>query len=388
MIGLGDSAVSGDIGVLPGIGVDFSLSLINKTGAYYISNDLVENLRPLLSGVQYWRFQLRSNPAGIARKLLARLMLGEYRLLQDWPHFTIQRRAAKVLYLDPLYVLRSQLDTSDIVLCHDVGPLTHQALFDPATVELYRRAYEKIRRVGPGVVFVSEASRQAFIGLFGSSFRYQRVITLYPRRELQHTEPRKITSIDRPFILAVGGIEQRKNYVRCMEAFSRSAARNSHLLVICGPRGNAADAVAEASRSHAQVRVLGRVSDGALSWLYQNAAGFLLPSLLEGFGVPVIEAAERNLVCVTSAGGAQEEALGGHGIFVDPTQTEDVVSGIDRLLSMSAKDKADCIAKAKAHTATLTRERFISAWSELLTQELATMEVAHSSRHSLEAQSS
>jgi glycosyltransferase involved in cell wall biosynthesis len=353
------------------IDVDFSLALINRTGAFHISADLIDSLRPMFSAVHCWRLSARPASHEWLRRLLARAMLGEHRILSDLPLLQIPRSAAKTLYTDPLYVLRTRLSADDIVLCHDVGPITHPFLFDKSTVKLYKKTYRKIRAARPGLVFVSEATRREHERLYGDQFRFSRVITLYPRRQVQAAVPEPIAGIHMPFFLAVGGLEHRKNYLRCISAFNESPLLRRHQLVICGPRGNASRAVHAAARGQRGVRVLGVVNDGQLRWLYERAIGFLLPSLLEGFGVPVVEAAERGLVCIASRGGAQEEALGGHGIFVDPEDTRSIEAGLQRLMRLSASERQGYVAKARAHAATLTRERFVGEWRALLEAELS-----------------
>ena len=137
---------------------DFSLALINRTGAYYVCRDIVENLPDVLAGVRYWRWEGKE-PTGLARRMLGRLMLLELCHLSG--SRTLERSLSTehancaTLYLDPLYVLRSDLDEQDIVLCHDVGPVSHPDLFDLNTAALYRQAYDKIRSARPGMVFVS-----------------------------------------------------------------------------------------------------------------------------------------------------------------------------------------------------------------------------------------
>jgi glycosyltransferase involved in cell wall biosynthesis len=219
------------------------------------------------------------------------------------------------------------------------------------------------------VVFVSEASKREFVKLFGEQFRFLRVITLYPRRRRQTLRATPVQGVRTPFILAVGGLEHRKNYLRCIEAFVSSPLRDTHQFVICGPRGNATKVVNEAAKPYRNVQVLGQVDDEQLTWLYENADAYLSPSLLEGFGIPVIEAAECGLISITSADGAQKEALGGHGIFVDPTRTDSIRDGLVRLIEMPASDREGCIARARAHAKTLSKHRFLTAWQDLLEEE-------------------
>src|SRR5271165_4967272 len=115
--------------------IDCSLSLINRSGAHYISEDLA-----LAFGAQgivrRWRLLRQQLPTGIARKIFGRLMLREIALLGTssgflWPEPKVVK--LKRLFLDPLYVSRSRLESSDIVLCHDIGPITHPELYGSGT---------------------------------------------------------------------------------------------------------------------------------------------------------------------------------------------------------------------------------------------------------------
>src|SRR5207244_2071564 len=99
---------------------DASLSMINRTGAHYISEDLVLAFGGRGS-VRRWRLLRQQLPTGIAGKVFGRLMLREIGLLGTsrrflWP----EPKAVKLkrLFLDPLYVTHSRLEPSDIVLCH------------------------------------------------------------------------------------------------------------------------------------------------------------------------------------------------------------------------------------------------------------------------------
>src|SRR5687768_2507718 len=116
---------------------DFSLALINRTGAYYVCRDVVERLPDYFAGIRYWRFVLSRRPDGLFRKLLARAMLMEISRLGASDKVPRLGRSGlarlPTLFFDPLYVLRARLEARDIVLCHDVGPITHTELFEPGT---------------------------------------------------------------------------------------------------------------------------------------------------------------------------------------------------------------------------------------------------------------
>jgi glycosyltransferase involved in cell wall biosynthesis len=95
---------------------------------------------------------------------------------------------------------------------------------------------------------------------------------------------------DSPFIFAVGRLNIRKNLRRFIEAYARLQAdiRQSFRVFIAGnPDGRSG--ITESNIEN--VTWLGRVTDGELRWLYEHATLMVFPSLDEGFGLPLIEAA-------------------------------------------------------------------------------------------------
>lgn len=346
---------------------DFSLALINRTGAYYVCRDILEHLPEFFVATRYWRSFRTKEPSGFLRRLLGRAMLFELNHLRLSDRMFQPRGEIATLFLDPLYVMRSGLTEQDIVLCHDVGPVAKPELFGPKTTELYRAAYRKIQLAKPGLVFVSAASRTDFVLRFGERFRFLKVIPLYVRSGADLGEDRAPNEIEAPFLLTVAALEIRKNHRRTIEAFSRSGLREQGFsYVICGPRGNSASEVEAMAGSTPGVRALGYRSDAELRWLYRNAAGFILPSLLEGFGLPALEAGRHGLVSVISADGAQAEAVGEGAIMVDPTSVAGIAEGMRQVVDMPDEERSRRIELVRQRAAALSLERYIAQWSELL----------------------
>lgn len=355
---------------------DFSLALINRTGAFFVCRDIVEHLPQFFLAVRYWRLFLSNLPTGLTRKLLGRAMLFEINHLgflkalprARLPRATPREAGAACLFLDPLYVLHTRVESNDIVLCHDVGPVTHPDLFDRNTSALYRTAYDIIRECGPRMVFVSESSKSAFNECIAGVFPCQSVIPLYVRANLQTGEAVAPGGVTAPFLLTVGAFETRKNHRRIIEAFVASGLHErGYSIAFCGPRGNSASQVEALSRSLPGVRGLGYCSDEELRWLYRNASGFVLPSLLEGFGLPALEAAQHGLVSIVSAGGAQEEAVGAGALAVDPTSVPDIAQGMVRLVDMPEGERSWRLSLSRQRASELSLERYLAQWAEILT---------------------
>jgi glycosyltransferase involved in cell wall biosynthesis len=352
--------------------IDDTLSLVNRTGAHFIAKELVAHFGER-AVVRRWRSLAAPMPSRLVRKLMARAMLLELRWLGAQPRWRWPEPPNSLrLLLDPLYVLRSELDSADLVLCHDIGPLTHPALYLPETVRWYEAAYACIARRRPGMVFVSETTKAAFTAWFGNDFRLLRSIPLYVRGDADAGALQALPDIGPTFFLSVGAIERRKNHAATIDAFARSrlAARGAQL-VLCGARG---DASADIERLVAQtpgVVLLGYVSDAQLRWLYRSAVAFVLPSLLEGFGMPALEAAQHGLIPVISGDSALAEAVGGLGIAVDAASPTQIAQAMHDVLALDAPQRADWQQRLRAHAGVATRAHFLQQWDTLVGSELA-----------------
>src|SRR6202011_3480131 len=223
----------------------------------------------------------------------------------------------------------------------------------------------------PGVVFVSKASQLAFGARFGADFRFLRTISLYVRSGslAGHCEP--IPAIQRPFFLTVGALETRKNQRTAIEAFGRYGfARRGVTYILCGARGAGAEEIVASAARTSGVKVLGYVSDAQLRWLYKEASAFVLPSLLEGFGMPALEAALHGLVPIISRDSALTEAVNGAAIQVDPYSVSDIGEAMESVLALDESKRNELKNALIAHAQSATREKFLAEWENLITSEL------------------
>jgi len=142
---------------------------------------------------------------------------------------------------------------------------------------------------------------------------------------------RKYESIETgQYILFVGTIEPRKNLPRLLEAYANLplALRNKFPLKIVGGAG-----WGEQLKVPSGVEVLGYVTDAHLDRLYYNASLLLMPSIYEGFGLPIIEAMSRGTPVLTSNVSSMPEIAGSAAIYVDPSSVESILSGLYKVLS-------------------------------------------------------
>jgi alpha-1,3-rhamnosyl/mannosyltransferase len=162
---------------------------------------------------------------------------------------------------------------------------------------------------------------------------------------------------ERPYVLAVGTLEPRKNLPRLVEAFAAlpPALRDAHELVLAGAVGWNTDATLAAVARH-RVRQLGHVPEDHLPALYRGAAAFAYPSLYEGFGLPVVEAMAAGAPVLTSNVSSLPEVAGDAALLVDPWSVPSIRDGLARLLA--DRDLARRLAaRGRERAATFSWER-------------------------------
>lgn len=186
------------------------------------------------------------------------------------------------------------------------------------------------------IITISNSSKNDIIKMY--KVNSDKIAVVYPGvkeklsskdRDLNMTDLKEKFGISSPFILFVGTLQPRKNIVRLIEAFSKL---NSDLeLVIVGKKGWQFEEILNAPKKYDvenKVKFLESVTDEDLPSLYKNAVCFCLPSLYEGFGLPVLEAMQYGCPVVTSNVSSLPEAAGEAAVYFDPENVEDITKAL------------------------------------------------------------
>jgi glycosyltransferase involved in cell wall biosynthesis len=179
----------------------------------------------------------------------------------------------------------------------------------------------------------------------------------------------------RPVVLSVGSIEGRKNHrvllEACEQLWAEGAQFELHLIGLAHPQtGRAAlDRIRALQAAGRPLRYDGPVDDGALEAAYAACAFTVYPSLIEGFGLPVIESVARGKPCLCSARGAiGESARGGGCVALETLDAAHLSRAIDRLL----RHPPELAALASA-----ARQRSFRRWPDYARELLAWMKTLH-----------
>lgn len=181
--------------------------------------------------------------------------------------------------------------------------------------------------------------------------------------------------IDTPYILFVGTLEPRKNLTRLLRAYALlpEQIRSRLPLVLAGGQGwGFSDPARIASRLGIErwVKLTGYVDDTDLAALYKGARFLAMPSLLEGFGLPIIEANAAGIPVLTSSTSSMPEVAGGTAHLVDPFDISSIAGGLMQLAS-NDEEHARLAACARANAARFSWAESAANMENVFTEAVA-----------------
>ncbi len=260
-----------------------------------------------------------------------------------------------------------------VVTVHDLAWIHYPEYFTARGLRFFERAHELTVAEAAMVLCPSDATRRDCLahGIRADRLRVVPWGVEAPAADDDHfaTVLARLGLDRRPFVLAVGTVEPRKNLGTLVDAMARLGGDTPAIdLVVVGPDGWHGELAALEARAAGRVRLLGFVDDPTLWALYRGAALFCYPSLFEGFGMPVLEAMAAGCAVVTSAGTACEEVVGAAGMTVAPDDIEGLSRVIgDLLIDPDRRAELGAAARERALTYTwsATAAATVSAYREV-----------------------
>jgi len=158
------------------------------------------------------------------------------------------------------------------------------------------------------------------------------------KSKLEINEIKKKLDIRFPYILFAGVLQPRKNIPRLIRAFKKIIeSYNQDLqLVIAGNKGWMYEQIFQTVKQcniGERVVFTGYVQKQELIYLMNGAEIFVLPSLYEGFGMPILEAMACGTAVVCSNTSSMPEVAGNAAVLCDPYSEEDIAKSIIQLLA-------------------------------------------------------
>lgn len=271
----------------------------------------------------------------------------QYRLVGPKPFWTqvglplalFARRQKPDVFFSPTHYAPRFSPIPRVISVMDLSFLQFPHLFNARDLHKLKRWTDYSVKKAARVITISQSSKDDIINEYNVPGDKVKVVYLGIKKEEKTKTMSETLSnhhIISPFILFVGTLQPRKNIEGLIHAFSKVKEKNPDLqLVIIGRKGWLYDEILAAPQKYGvekDVKFLDFVKDEELPTFYKNAVCFVLPSLYEGFGLPVLEAMKYGCPVITSNISSMPEAGGDAALYVNPDNIEDIAEKIEKVV--------------------------------------------------------
>lgn len=336
------------------IGIDASRALrASRTGTERYALEIIHHLLHLPdAGAHQWRLYVDTMPpptflsAQLGKRLPDQVEICVLPQRRLWTHIALAREVVRrppdVLFI-PAHVLPFTLPVHrlppSVVTIHDLGYHTFPRAHSP-----FQRVYlpwstRWSARMASHLIAVSQATATDLQTYYNTAAQKITVIheaTSWPQAAWADALVRARYALPASYALYVGTLQPRKNLVRLIHAYHQLTQQQTLTwdLVVAGAGGwesaKLRQLIADLHLGD-RIHCLGYVADEALSALYYGARFFCFPSLVEGFGLPVLEAQLHGVPVMTANNSALPEIAGDAALLVDPTDVDAIANAMLQL---------------------------------------------------------
>jgi len=219
----------------------------------------------------------------------------------------------------------------------------------------------------PLLIAISESTKADLVSAYGVRPERVRVVPLGATPPSAPAPASRLheLGLNGNFVLQVGRIETRKNQAAALAAVERM---DGVTLAIAGPETD--PGLAAKLRESPKARVLGRVDQPTLELLYKRAGAVIVPSLYEGFGLPVLEAMARGKVVVAAKASSLPEVGGDAALYFHEASDPGQVANVLDVALNDEKLRTSLAKAARARAKRFTWERTAAGVVEVIREIL------------------
>lgn len=203
-----------------------------------------------------------------------------------------------------------------------------------AKQKIGKYVFKKVSEDNNHIIAISQYTKNDLQKAF--SVPDENISVIYEASDVSAIAPKKYILPFKKYILYVGQQSDYKNIKRLGDAHQLLLAKYPDLGLVLVGKKNASALKNESyftSRNYSQILFTDFVDDAHLSWLYAHAQAYVFPSLMEGFGLPGLEAMGYGTPVVSSNATCLPEVYEQAAHYFDPKDTSDIAEAIDQVLS-------------------------------------------------------
>ncbi|WP_353197092.1 glycosyltransferase family 1 protein [Parapedobacter defluvii] len=268
-------------------------------------------------------------PASISPAFIQSNM-GLGNLLTPWMLAREIRSSDAEVFYSPSFMppLRSRIPF--VFTIHD---LMHLFYYTPWHRLYYQQVIARLAAKAQQIITVSHFSKKQLVELLGIDERL--VTVVYNGVDEIYRRNTEAFRSEAPYFLYVGNRRKNKNIPAMLTAFAHAAIPMDFMFFLSGHGDETLCTRIAQLGIEKRVRFLGRIPEAELPKLYKGAYATLFVSLMEGFGLPVIESMASGTPVLTSTAGPLPEVAGDAALCVDPHSVEAIQAGIEALVNDS-----------------------------------------------------
>jgi glycosyltransferase involved in cell wall biosynthesis len=240
------------------------------------------------------------------------------------------------VFFSPAHYIPRFCPFKTVVTIHDLSYLYFPNEFLKKDLYQLKNWTEYALNTAEKIIAVSKTTKKDLIHEY--SLHDEKISVIYNGYEVSNTHSLdKTIKINDPYFLYVGTVQPRKNLNILITAFAEfQKAHPQFKLIIAGKKGWLYENIfkhVEELELQSSIIFPGFVSEEEKNNLYKHATAFILPSLYEGFGIPLLEAMAHECPVISSFSSSLPEVGGEACLYFDPKNSEDLVEKMNHIIS-------------------------------------------------------
>jgi glycosyltransferase involved in cell wall biosynthesis len=274
--------------------------------------------------------------------------------------------------INKLAAKKQELDLTFIQHLNDILPIYQPYLFAEELPRLFAKYVKKSLQIADTVTVISKATKSDVVRYCQeNNIQTPRVEIIRLGENMTTAPPQKPDAeLSDKFVLCVGTLEIRKNYILLYQAIRLALSEGKTLpqIVIAGRKGWLTNDLQYVIEHDPTIKdkliLLEKVSDANLSWLYENCHFTVFASLAEGWGLPIAESLQHGKFCLSSNTSSMPEIAGDKIAYFNPYDTRDCMEKIEKY---ATKDKKTLNNQINASHQVFTWTDSFRQYEELIT---------------------